>query len=438
MMSTRTPLGKFTRAALLTAGVQVVGRISALLLGIILARTLGTDGYGIYAYVFAVMSLLLVGAEMGVPVLAMREVSAFLAREQWASLRGVIIRSLQFVLVVSLLVAVIAGLAIESVDLSRQTDKAASLLIMLLILPMTALTSVLNSSLRGMNWVVGGQWLEAVLRPLIVICLVGIIFHFEPAWREPQYAMLCQLLAAAIVLVVFSFILRRKVSAVSHRVTPKYETVRWLRDALPFTLIGGASVINGQADLVMLGWLTTNEEVGVYRVATQGALLVAFGLQAINTVVASRFAQLYSVDDKKSLEELARHSSKLVFIASLPIAAIFFVWGGDIAATVFGIGFEEAYLPLVILAVGQLINAAFGSVGFLLNMTGYERETAKTLWQTSVLNIVLNAALIPTYGTVGAAIATALSLAVWNALLYLKVRTRLGINSTFIGGARIA
>jgi O-antigen/teichoic acid export membrane protein len=58
----------------------------------------------------------------------------------------------------------------------------------------------------------------------------------------------------------------------------------------------------------------------------------------------------------------------------------------------------------------SLANAAFGSVGFLLNMTDNERHTARVLWQTALLNVVLNGLLIPFCGMVGAAVASGISL----------------------------
>jgi O-antigen/teichoic acid export membrane protein len=65
-----------------------------------------------------------------------------------------------------------------------------------------------------------------------------------------------------------------------------------------------------------------------------------------------------------------------------------------------------------------------------MSMTGHERISARILWQTALLNVLLNAVLIPLYGLVGAALASAVSLAIWNTMLYREVHRRLGINST--------
>ncbi len=87
-------------------------------------------------------------------------------------------------------------------------------------------------------------------------------------------------------------------------------------------------------------------------------------------------------------------------------------------------------MALAVLAIGQLINAGLGAVGFLLTMTGHERETARVLWQTTALNVVLNLALIPLFGAVGAAIASSTSLAIWNVVLARLAWRRLGLNTT--------
>jgi O-antigen/teichoic acid export membrane protein len=79
--------------------------------------------------------------------------------------------------------------------------------------------------------------------------------------------------------------------------------------------------------------------------------------------------------------------------------------------------------------LGQLGNAAFGSVGLLLNMTGNENQVARIVLQTALLNVVLNSLFTPFYGMSGAAIASTISILLWNALSFLRVRNSLGITS---------
>ena len=74
------------------------------------APGLGADGYGVYAYVFALLTLLLVPAELGMPVLLVREIAATESRQDWPHLRGIFLRAIQIVLVVATFLAIILAL----------------------------------------------------------------------------------------------------------------------------------------------------------------------------------------------------------------------------------------------------------------------------------------------------------------------------------------
>ena len=85
------------------------------------------------------------------------------------------------------------------------------------------------------------------------------------------------------------------------------------------------------------------------------------------------------------------------------------------------------------MAFGQLVNAAFGSAGTLLNMTGNERATLFGMTVAIALNVVMNFTLIPFFGGTGAAVATATSYLVSNVILWRMVGQRLHIDSTMVG-----
>jgi O-antigen/teichoic acid export membrane protein len=60
-------------------------------------------------------------------------------------------------------------------------------------------------------------------------------------------------------------------------------------------------------------------------------------------------------------------------------------------------------------------------------MTGYQKYTFIGVAVSAILNIILNAALIPQWGAEGAAMATAISTVVWNILLVSFVQKKLNI-----------
>lgn len=423
---------RLIRGGLGSAALQISSRGLAVVLGIVLARMLGTEGYGIYAYAFAMMSLLAVPAEAGVPVLLVREVAAYQARGEWGLLRGVVQRAMQFTSVSAIGVPVIGLMALWVFSGQLSQLMLITMVLMLLILPLSVWSNICAHVLRGMHYVVLGQTVEMLIRPLLILAIMVSVFIIWPSLKQPQYAMAVQLGVAVMACIVSLAILRSRMPVQAKLAEPVYKNREWVKNTLPFMLLGGAGIINSQIDIIMLGWFRDAEEIGLYRVATQGAALVAFGLQAVNVVAAPQFSRLFAQGDMVQLQHLVTQSARVVVFSALPAALCFIFVGEPIVKWVFGVDFAAAYVPLAILAVGQLANAGFGSVGVLLNMTGHERVVSNTLWLTALLNILLNAALMPFYGMNGAAIATAITLVVWNVLLYREVRIRIGIRSVAI------
>lgn len=418
---------RLIRGGLGSAGIQAANRVLALALGIVLARSLGAEGYGVYAYAFAIMSLLMVVAEAGVPTLLMREIAASHRREEWGLLDGALRRGAQFVVLVGSGVAILGLLVLWWFVDSLPAPVIYTTALMLLVLPVSALCKTVANALRGLHRIVIGQAIDLLIRPLLVLMLIGFGFLFWPELREPYYAMAAQFVGAAIVLLIGVFSLRHLLPRVAKQTGPQYRSRDWLRSTLPFMLIGGAGIINNQADIIMLGWFLTPAEVGVYRVATQGALLVTFVLQASHALLGPYFSQCFAANQHDLLGQLYKKSSRVIFLLTVPIFAGLVLFSEPLISFVFGANFSDASSPLVILCIGYLLNIYFGPVGLVLQMTGYERFTAKVLWKTSAMNIALNLALIPLYGALGAASATAVSVVSYHAMLRYGMRRNLKI-----------
>ena len=425
---------QLVRGAMGSAGVQAASRVLALVLGIILARTLGPTGFGIYVYAFAIMSLLMVAAEAGVPTLLMREVAAAGAREEWGLVRGALRRGVQFVALVSVGLSGLGLIVLAWLGDGMEPAPFWTMALMLLVLPLAALGKTIAFALRGLHRVVTAQALEMLLRPALVIAVVAAVFHFAPDLRTPPTAMAAQLGAVAVMLLFAIARLKRVTPSAATAVPARFRSREWLKSALPFVLLGGAGVIKSQTDMVMIGWYMEGENVGYYRVSVQGALLVVLGSQIANSVTAPQFSKLHAIKDYRRLQILAVRSAQGMFLFALLVLATYLLAGEQLISWVFGVKYGRAYLPLVILSFGHLIHAAFGSVDFLLNMTGHESRSASLFWQAAALNIVLNLALIPVAGEVGAATATALSQLFWVVRMASAVRKRLGIFPSILGG----
>ena len=98
----------------------------------------------------------------------------------------------------------------------------------------------------------------------------------------------------------------------------------------------------------------------------------------------------------------------------------------------FGNEFAHARVIVSLLVVGHCINAAAGSSAVFLCMTGQERACTAIIACGAMLNGLLNFTLIPRYGAVGAATASAVSLACWNVGAVIWMRTRSGMDTSVL------
>jgi O-antigen/teichoic acid export membrane protein len=96
------------------------------------------------------------------------------------------------------------------------------------------------------------------------------------------------------------------------------------------------------------------------------------------------------------------------------------MWGRD---------FTGAYLVLVVLGIGQFVNVSTGCCGMVLAMCGYEKLVGYTSFTFLCLNLVLNYFLILRWGAVGAATATAITIAGENATKMVLAKTKVGIST---------
>lgn len=423
-----------TQGGLLRAGVGslVVKLLHATLtLGttVVLARLLGPSEFGLYAFFFALITVIAIPVQSGLPVLVVRETATGKALRDWAAVAEIWRWSFRFVLTGSLVAIAVGCLVVLGGENWIGSEGRKTLTWALPLIPLMALAALHGAALRGLGRTVLGQLPDYVLR-LGSLMVLLLFWQLISATMNASLAMALHVLAAAVALVVARIWLRRLGAAQFKKTLAKSPNAStWLPSILPLGFIAAAQTINTRADLLLLGLLDSTESVGVYQVAVQGAQVTALALVSIDLVIAPRCASLYASKRLAVLQRLVTISARVALLLTLPVVPILAIYGDTLIGWLFGKPYISAYWPLFVLLLGQLVNGAFGSVAMLLNMTRNERITAKALAVAAGLNILLNLMLIPRFGLVGAALATAISMTAWKTILWHASRRALGIDS---------
>lgn len=407
-------------SAAATTLLKVVSLGLAFLASLVYARTLGPDGYGQYAYVIAWVTLLTIPASLGLPQYLIREGSktpvSLCSLRRWADQR---------VLVSGFL----AAMLLCGASFAPQTGEARWLFLISAPIPLLAsLSAVRQSLIQAHGWIARSQWPKLILAPSAVLLGITVLWELQDT-IQPWQVMAMAAAAACLPVIANSFQLRRA-AVEPDRERPVYPS---LRSATPFIWVAGVYFLLSRTDLIMLGLFRSPEVVGVYAVASRAAEMLTVISTAITVTLAPLFAKLHSQRDTAELQRTLSTMTRRTLVATTPLALIMFFFAPQLLGLFYGEAYMDGSAILRILACSQLLTVTSGPLGSLLNMSGHERPHLTVIGVALMANILLNLALIPPFGSFGAAAATCASVATARLGLLALVRLKLGIRPSLFG-----
>jgi len=198
--------------------------------------------------------------------------------------------------------------------------------------------------------------------------------------------------------------------------------------AFPMLMSTSMFMIMNWTDTIMIGYYRDESQVGVYRLAFKVANLITFTQFAISSIAAPMFSSFFAKNDLEGMKKITRNIGYMNLAISTPIFILMLIFPSFVL-DFFGEEFSAGVAPLIVLAIGQIINAICGPVMYILTMTGKEKKARNIIIVASVINLCLNFYLIPIHGLMGAAYATAISTIVWNVLAVIQIKKEYGFIS---------
>ena len=200
----------------------------------------------------------------------------------------------------------------------------------------------------------------------------------------------------------------------------KFSLKEIFKTSSPMALSAIAYFIMQSIDIVILSIYEGFDQIAYYSVSVKLAMVTALALMSVNIVIAPRIAEIYEKKEFQSLQQLIKHSTRIIFFISICVLSILFFFSEEIL-NLFGEGYVVAKNALITLLAAQFFNAFSGPGAIYLNMTGRQKILNKILIAGLAVNITLNFYLIPAYGINGAASATLVSLIIWNSITALLI-----------------
>ena len=403
---------------------RLISTALGLSFSIIVARFYGAEMVGIIAVINSFLMLVTIFTVLGTPTSILRLVPEHLAKYSPTSAFKVYRKTQYLVIAASIVSAIVfffgANLIADKVFSKPYLAYYFSLASVFMIFKSMMMLN--TSAVRGLRLIklfAVMQFLPQTFNLLFLI-IIGLIW---PSRDIPVYAIMFGFVMTGIIGWFIMEIAFKKMMTPGDTVHA-LSSPRILSVSLPMLMTATMMFFISQTGVLMLGMFRTEAEVGYYSIAVKLANLTTFVLQAVNSMAAPKFSELFYTDKMNELFYVAKKSSKLIFATTTPIMFCFLIFGKPILNMLYGHNFTVAYLALILLVIGQFVNSISGATGMFMNMTGNQKVLRNIMSVAAVINIGLNLLLIPRLGINGSAISAMISLSFWNIaiLVYIKIK----------------
>ncbi len=367
-----------------------------------LAKAIGESALGKYGFALSFTSIVIIFMDFGLGPLLTRE-----GAKDEKKLQEYLNRlfSIKIILMVLALIGGAAGIHLTAL-LNENVDALDVRLVYIgfFIIIFDTLTFTLFSIFRAKKHLVWEAMAIVVYQSTILAA--GLYFLFRDF---PLEVVLSALLAGSIV--QFFFLLSavwRKTDIRFHFTWRPKEVKRLLVLAAPFAVAGLLFRLNGSIDSIMLKTMAGDSYVGWYSLAFKLSFALTVLPGAFATSYFPAISHAYS-HAKEQLSEIFENGIAYMLLLAAPIVVGVAILGDDIIYTIWGEDWEASVQALWILAVGLPFIFLNYPVGNFLNAVDRQRLNTVNMGIALLVNIVLNAWLIPVYTFVGAAVAAVAS-----------------------------
>jgi len=386
-----------------------------------LARRLGAEALGIYALGMTIVNFLAIFNCLGLPQSAVRFVASYSATGRWEQLGRFLGRSCAVLLACNLpILAVMVTIGPWfAVRFYHAPALVPLLWLFALIMLLGNFTTFFGQALTGYKDVSRRTVITNFIGSPLTMAATVILLVIGAGLRG---YILAQLAGATIVLLLLIVSVWKLTpvaarNAVTGRLRLEKEVVSFSTVSLGIALL---ELLMSQSDKVFVGMYLSARDVGVYAMAMTLVAFVPVALQSVNQIFSPVIADLHARGEQELLGRLFQTLTKWILGLTLPLAMVVMIFSRPLMS-IFGRDFEAGWPILVIGTLGQLINCAAGSAGYLLLMSGNQRRLIRVQAVIGALTPLFSLALIPKWGMVGAAIVAAVTGAVCNMLCLREV-----------------
>lgn len=396
---------------------------------IIFVRFTTQGEYGIYSLAFTLMSVLITISTLGLFDGTTRYIAKFRAKDQSEYVHDTIISSIVIASISSVLISIIVYLGSDYIATNIYDLPGLSPVLRLLLfaIPLSVLISIFVAIFRGFGESKVKIYFNEILRPVTYLLFLAATIFLQLSFLN----MVCvYVICILITFLAFSlyFVKKLPLKLKWKKLRINHITKELLVYSMPLLAVSLLLTIMSWTDTLMLGYFKTPEIVGMYNAAYTVASLLSVVINSVGFLYVPIISQLFSKNQIKELGVINATSTRWTFMFTLPLFFLFFIYPEFVLNFFYDSRYIEASIVLQILSIGFIMNSYFGMNYYTLMSIGQSKLLMNCTLISAALNILLNLLLIPSFGMIGASIASCLSFVVIEAYMTAKLYRLLNVH----------
>jgi len=408
------------------AGITILGMFVSRLFGyairMVMARSLTTQGFGQIGIVQSLITIITVIGLLGLPTALTRQIAFYRARNDNKN----VIQTIHSGLWISLPAAILLVLIIWSTkgwlstNVFHDITLVSVLALFALVIPFLALEQLMGAILLGFQRVRTYTIIHDIFRFSVTLLLIVIFLKlYQPI---PTHAALAYLISYIIAGVIYLFSCRNHLNGVFripnlfNATTKKLLTFSW-----PLVLSSLLWILLPRTDIIMLGFFKNTLTVGLYNAAVPLGELIPIFARAFIPIFIPLFTELISQDRWVEIRDLYKIITRWTIAATMPLFFVVMLSPEHFLNMLFGSRYLEAAQSLQILTLGYFLPLLLGPTSSYLTTMGKTKTVMINTIIIYILNVSLNLLLIPRFGLIGAAAATATSFVIYRFITLVEV-----------------
>lgn len=399
-----------------SAIIKILDVILVFILNIIIARYLGASELGVYTLYLSSINIALLFSIFGTTKLVARETAYSDVEGENKSITFSI--SFSFLMTFfTILIFFLLNYKVFELDFSVIFGLSSVIFLRTLI-------GILTAILLGQKKIYQSIFFEKIIPSIFFLVLLLSIFPLQKEVDSELilFLYLLSMFTGLLCIIFFSQIIKYIKKCWNY--SSKGENKVFMKSSFFFFSIAGVQQININIDVLSIGFFSSIENVGIYKVALQFSSLLTIGIQVSAIFLLPHIIGAIKNDNKNELVRIARLSASFSFFISAVAYVFLFSTKDYLLVSIYGEGFDNSIFPLLILGAFQVINSFFGSIAMIASSLKEEKEVSRAIGIAAIINVVLNVPLIHLFSIEGAALSTGISILFWNVyiwrVLYIK------------------